>query len=171
MSKVTGIIEKVWENAVKTRTGHATAYSIVVEGTKYSCGFKLPPGVVEGANVSFGTVVNGNYTNADTKTMEVLAPPTAHTATPAPKGGTSAEARQEVIVYQSSRNAAIAVVDIMERAGAIKLPAKQADKYDAMVALVGLLTDEFHCDAMDVYTGNMVVNRELLGDPTTERDD
>lgn len=51
---------------------------------------------------------------------------------------------QRAIQYQSSRNAAIAAFDVLLKAEAVKLPAKQADKYDAALALIEELTDHFN---------------------------
>lgn len=51
---------------------------------------------------------------------------------------------QKAIQYQASRNAAIATLDILLKAEAVKLPAKQADKYDAALALLDTLTERFN---------------------------
>lgn len=51
---------------------------------------------------------------------------------------------QKAIQYQASRNAAIAALDSMLTVEAVKLPAKQADKYDAYLALLEELTDHFN---------------------------
>lgn len=51
---------------------------------------------------------------------------------------------QKAIQYQASRNAAIAVLDVMLKAGAVKLPSKQADQYDAVLAVVDEITAHFN---------------------------
>lgn len=74
---------------------------------------------------------------------------------------TGFDARQEVIVFQSARNAAIDLFEKLHTAGAIKLPAKQADTYGAAMAFINEHTAEFHKQAMAIYN-NMAIE-EVLG--------
>lgn len=69
--------------------------------------------------------------------------------------------RQEVIVFQSARNAAIDFINNMVTAGVVKLPAKQADMYAAYTALVAEHTVSFYEQAMTVYEGDAA--RDVLG--------
>ena len=165
MSEKTGMIEKVSSATRNTRYGSKEVFSIQVDGDWYGCGFDpLPAGAVEGATVSFSTAVNGKYTNADCKTMQVVSGPSAAPSAgsgTSPKGGHD-DPRQRVIVYQSARNAAIDAIALMQQLEVVSLPAKKADKYDAFFALLNEVTDRFHVDAMAVYTGDLIIQ-----DPTT----
>lgn len=58
--------------------------------------------------------------------------------------------RQVVIEHQSARNAAIDLVGIALQHDCLPLPAKKADKYDALVAAVDLLTEKFMDDLKPV---------------------
>lgn len=60
---------------------------------------------------------------------------------------------QQHIQYQASRNAAIAALESMLRVEAVKLPAKQADKYDAYLALLDTLTEQFNQQTTDLGSG------------------
>lgn len=50
---------------------------------------------------------------------------------------------QRAIQLQACRNSAIAAIDSMLKAEVVKLPAKQAEKYDAYLALLAKLTGDF----------------------------
>lgn len=50
---------------------------------------------------------------------------------------------QRVIQHQSARNSAIAFLDVLFKNEAVKLPAKQSDKFDAALALLDELTAKF----------------------------
>lgn len=56
---------------------------------------------------------------------------------------------QQNIQFQASRNAAIAALDSMLKVEAVKLPAKQADKYDAYLELLDTLTERFNGQTSD----------------------
>ena len=156
MSNVTGVIERVTSAQRMTRNGQATAYSIMVDDTWYGCGFKaLPSDAIEGAKVSFGFEQRGEYKNLSTpiEVVDKAAPGVA-------AGSTSrnpTDARQEVIVYQSARNAAIETFKALADCEAIKLPAKQADKFDPAMAIIHEMTIDYHLEAMGVYTGEIKV--------------
>jgi hypothetical protein len=53
------------------------------------------------------------------------------------------EVTQPRIEIQAARNAAIAAATVMWEKEIVKIPTKQADKYDAFLALVETLTDDF----------------------------
>lgn len=50
---------------------------------------------------------------------------------------------QRAIQHQSARNSAIAFLDVLFKNEAVKLPAKQSDKFDAALALLDELTAKF----------------------------
>lgn len=60
---------------------------------------------------------------------------------------------QKAIQFQASRNSAIAALDVLLKVEAVKLPAKQADKYDAALALLDELTARFQEQTTAVMTG------------------
>jgi len=70
--------------------------------------------------------------------------------------GVTFDKRQEVIVYQSGRNAAQVMVKDLVELGLVSLPTKKEEKYDAYCALVAEHTIKFHNAAMAVYTGSDV---------------
>jgi len=167
MPQMTGIIEQRNSAQRKTRFGDKTTHSIRIGEDWYGDGFKgFPDDAVEGASVEFEFTESGSYKNVIPHTMRVVAPPAERPAAAASapaRGGQGADARQEVIIYQAARNTATELLKVAVELEAVKLPTKQADKYDALLALHGELAEQLHCDAMDVYTGNMVISRELLG--------
>lgn len=94
-------------------------------------------------NGKFKNVIGGTLTNHGNSGQQQQA------AQSAPQGGTSkasdyVDSRQLSIHYQSSRNAAIEFVRLALEQETVKLPTKQADKYDALEALVKEQTDRFH---------------------------
>ena len=74
---------------------------------------------------------------------------------------------QKKIQYQASRNTAIAALDVLLKAEAVKLPAKQADKYDAALALIDELTEHFQ-QGTDNLGGQQQRQR---GDQSQRQDD
>ncbi len=68
-------------------------------------------------------------------------------------GGYNDSARQAVIVFQSARNASISLYTALAATDAVKLPTKQADKYEAAMAFINEHTEVFHEQAMQVYGG------------------
>jgi membrane-bound inhibitor of C-type lysozyme len=55
----------------------------------------------------------------------------------------SDDTRQSRIEWQAARNSAIALADVILKNAALKMPAKETAKYDAVVALVAELTTKF----------------------------
>lgn len=146
------------------------AYTIYINGedSGYGHGFNEPK-CREGDQIEFNIDWNGQYKNVNVQSLRVLnqgggqqggqAP--AQRAAPQqgykkPAGGgrekywedkaKDDKARQACIEHQSSRNAAIALLDVLMREEAVKLPAKASGKLDAALALVDELTDKFNRD-------------------------
>lgn len=67
---------------------------------------------------------------------------------------------QSAIIFQSSRKDATQVVSAALAGGLLPLPTKQADKYDAFLALVNDLTDKYYEDAMVVQGTGGLPSRE-----------
>lgn len=63
------------------------------------------------------------------------------------------DARQAVIVMQSARNAAIDLYGKLVESGAVTLPTKKEEKYDASIAFINEQTAVFHKQAMALYNG------------------
>jgi hypothetical protein len=73
------------------------------------------------------------------------------------------------IHYQSSRNAAIALVDAALKAGdIIALPAKKADKFDALLALVDRVSERYFLALEDVIKAGGIT--PTIPDPTGNAD-
>lgn len=108
------------------------------------------------ATVEYGSEATIEVDDKNNVIAVITAAPAADTGPAkavAKSGGWDDPRRQEVIVFQSARNAAIDVVDKMIQAGAVALPSKQADKLDAYNALVSIKTVEYYNQAMLVYEG------------------
>lgn len=56
---------------------------------------------------------------------------------------------QRAIQHQSARNSAIAFLEVAVTAGAVKLPAKQAEQYDALLGLLDAVQEKFLNDTRD----------------------
>ena len=164
--------------AVQSGTVEAVAQKVKVFDTKYGpkChrNFKLDdgkwytlmwddpevPGVNRGARVSFmfKEKQNGKYTNLEVekKTLEVEGGQDVRDSNinnnsgGSPRVAAPVNNTQLAIQHQASRNSAIAIVTCAVEQGLVKLPTKQADKYDAVLALVDNLTARFNDDTSRV---------------------
>lgn len=111
---------------------------------------KVKVQVNPGDVIEFDYVVNGRFRNITPFSVKpstaqaANTPPAAQSSAPAaysaPKGP---DTRQLSIHYQSSRNAAIALVGAALQAGAVALPAKKGDQLDALLALTEDVTNRF----------------------------
>jgi len=64
------------------------------------------------------------------------------------------ERRQKVILHQAARRDAIDTAFKMLEVGATKLPTKQSDQFDAILALISVIGTKFEEEAMAVYDPN-----------------
>jgi hypothetical protein len=126
-----------------------TWYSIKLEGddTYYRCKANNPGDVV-GKVVKFE--VDGDNV---TSKPEIIQSAPAEAAKAAPAAGVSSSlgatlgsTRESSIHYQSARKDALQLVDIITRTGAVKLPAKEAAKLEAIEALVDSYTAQYFHD-------------------------
>ena len=138
MATAAGIVEVVSEKG--------GIHSLKLNDGKWYGFFKTLPACEKGDNVTFQFETKGTFLNAKAGSLIVEKTPQkqkseAGATTTVMKAGS--DVRQDSIVWQSARNAAIELVGVMVQAEAVKLPAKQADRYSAMMALVGELTLQF----------------------------
>jgi len=144
MSEVTGVVETV---SIKneTRAGKALRsplYSFKLDNQQwYNCGFDDPK-VGQGDVVGF-TYTEDTYGYAVQKGTVVAMESTPTTAGRTGKAIKVANDRQNSIIYQSSRKDAIQVIGIAIEAGAVTLPTTKSDKFDAILELINLITDQF----------------------------
>ena len=134
-----GLVEKITE---RTISNGGVAYSALVNGDWIGLGFDAPV-FKEGDNISFDVMMKGKYKNMINAVIEAGAAVT-QAATAAVSSGPAPvfNGRDISIAYQSARRDAITAVNDMVQAEAVKLPAKQADKLDAYLALVGNVTEQ-----------------------------
>ena len=139
-SKISGIVTEI--KARNTRVGDM--YDVVVNGVAYGNGKYPPRGVKAGDFVTFEaeTKQNGQYTNHNivARTLRVDDKPSQEAVSSA-KAQTSvnlaaADKRQETISKQANLNTALELVGLYLQHGAIKVPAKAADAYTAINAIV-----------------------------------
>lgn len=143
---VTGQVFRVYD---KQFPGKPLTHSFKLDGDPlyYRVGTNRFPGILESGNVVEFTATQ----NPDGKSANVTSPVKAGKAVAAPvaASGTptmSYDARNNSIAYQSSRKDAIALVDIILREKAYKLPTKIADQLGAITDLVDHLTASYFED-------------------------
>ena len=173
MAMVTGRVEKVFSKEFKPGKW---MYSIVINGTFYGTGSRKPT-VVEGDNVKFEASENGKYWNVEGN-IEVTGQAPASSG----GGGTTAapaqndrqlfeERKQKAIALQSARNTALTAVDILLRNGGIKLPTKQGDVTDVILALADEMTTRYFDEVQDIYSGGTKKVRDKAAASTGRADD
>jgi hypothetical protein len=159
--KLQGVVQKI---NIKPYDGKSL-YSFFLKGQDgmFSLGERTPS-FKEGDSIQFETVQKGRYVNAINVAPwdgqgAVTAPPVAHTTRKLFGGGVPSksseekaywakrDANQEItqrkIEIQAARNAAIETAKFLTEKEFVKTPTKQADKYDAFMALVNQIADEF----------------------------
>lgn len=138
MNTVTGVVEVVYEKK--------GIHSVKMDNEEWYSFYKTEPSCGKGDTVTFSFVRKGNFNNADASSLTVAseaAPPQA-TSGGGGSGTTGSNMRQMSIELQSSRRDAIELVKFMTDSGAVKLPSKQADKYDALLGLISQVTYELY---------------------------
>lgn len=159
MSTATGVVEKVLQRG--------NMYSINVSGTWYGCG-RDKPDCSEGQTVSFEYSMNGKYKNADVKSLEV------QSSTPAQSKGVDPSVwvkKDAAIIYQAARNSAIAFIDILCREGALALPQTKDKKFDAMMALLDQMTNDFYLNTDKVRDNGGLTAEDLVGDSSSKEEE
>lgn len=158
-----GYVERIVERSGTGRNGPYVMYSIVVNNETLGSGFKRPD-CREGDYIEYSIDQAGKYKNI--KDMKVVpagsaSPQTGSAPLPVNK-------RDVSIHYQSCRNAALTAVDIMLRNEAVKLPAKQADKYDAFLAIVQEITNQFYVKLESVIEEGGVTLEDMIPQPEND---
>lgn len=162
------------KGVVKAFSAKGRAFNVKVDSEWYGFGFDDPEGkpwqLQRGDIIEFDITRRGNYVNIAPDTVKVVGQEEKKQSASKPSSNGSNEnwdARakywedkeqrdvitQTAIQYQSSRNAAIEVVDALMRHGLIKLPAKQADQYDAYMQYIDTVTQRFEEDVEQVKYG------------------
>lgn len=134
-------------------------HSIDVDGDYYGTGpvdVEAELGIKPGDQIEFTTVQRGKYTNVDPKSVKKVS---SGEAPKAPSSGgkmskndyweNKAEddkQRQLLIEQQSSRNAAINMVDVLLKNSMMSTPSKKGDQYDFCINLVDKITAKFNSD-------------------------
>jgi hypothetical protein len=149
----TGVVYKVFTKEFPGKGGKKgnTWYSIKLEGddTYYRCK-SSNPGAIEGKTVSFE--VDGDQVTSKPTIIESEAPKKAGYMSETSAAGSAyagpplGSARESSIHYQSARKDALQFLDIVTRTGAVKLPAKEAAKLEALEALADSYTAKFFSD-------------------------
>tara|TARA_R110000772_G_scaffold175148_1_gene287003 strand:- start:347 stop:835 length:489 start_codon:yes stop_codon:yes gene_type:complete len=134
-----GYVNSITSKSGQGARGPWTLFSIEIDGQKFGAGFDKP-NVPEGSYVEFDVVQKGQYKNAENIRISTATPPVV---TSGSQAGAPVNKRDCSIQYQSSRKDAIQMLGVLLTAEAIKLPAKQADKYDAAMAIVEEMTAQF----------------------------
>lgn len=188
--QVTGNVQRI----TTRQAGRGTATNIQVNGQWYGCGFNGVP-CQEGDVIQFTATQNGQYWNADVRTIQVIGgggggqqhqsppqqrqqqgPARAQSGNARASSGGSRDAywekkeerdviTQKVIQLQASRNSAIAVCSAAISAGILPLPTKKADAFDAFLAAVDEVTARFERDAANKAAGNAVFDAEVVAQP------
>ena len=163
MPKASGIVGIVNERPGK----YGPMFSIKLEGDETWYGTKsTKPEVNNGDTIEFNFSVNPRgYSDADVNSISVIeaAPePAASTpetaAAPAATAGRVAfDRKQSVIVYQSSRKDALALIALAASQALIDFPKKGtvADNFNALRMFVDEATNDYYHAAMSVYEGNI----------------
>ena len=147
--KIAFVNEKNWNGK--------TLYSLKLQNDDalYMCG-ERKPNANKGDFVSFGFKEGGNGRHSvDVKTIEVKKAEvvSAGSGNFGKMENTSYDKRQETIEYQAARNSAIAAANVILTAGALKLPAKEADKYKVVVELIHDLTGRYFAETKTLGKG------------------
>jgi len=156
-----GYVQKISTKQGHGKNGPWTAYNLNIDGEWFSCGF-AKPACNEGDYVNYDSVQKGQYKNAE----NVSVIPRSAAPAGGDGGGNIPVNRKDVSIhYQSCRKDAIALTGVLLSNGAIKLPAKQADQFDAAVALVNELTNQFYIDLENVINDGGVSVEALIPTP------
>ncbi len=141
--RVTYVNEKPWNGKV------LYSFKLANDEALYMCG-NTKPNITKNDFIEFDAQTNPKgQTIVDTKTIrkkeaQVVQAKEAGRDAYWSKREQSDDTRQNKIEWQAARNSAIAAADLILKNGALKMPAKEAAKYDAVLALVGELTQMFY---------------------------
>jgi hypothetical protein len=145
-----GQVYKIYTKEFPAKAGKPPAvwFSIKLEGddTYYRCKGNNP-GDVTGKVVKFEVVDGDQVTSKPEIVAQDVKPQNVQATQPTPgQMGQLGSTRESSIHYQSARKDALQLVDIITRTGAVKLPAKEAAKLEALEALVDSYTAQYFSD-------------------------
>ena len=131
------------------------------------------PTVTKGDYVTFeGEDKGNNRFQVDTKTIQIKKAEVMQAGSSGArdtywdKKAQDDKSRQATIEYQAARNSAIAAVGVILNASAFKLPAKEADKYGAVIGLINDLTARFFAETKTL--GAMAKPEEVFAEAKAE---
>lgn len=141
---IKGEIQFVNEKEWKGKTLYS--FKLQDDKTYYRTGTKKPKGVEKGNVVSFEAEENedGRSANVDNDTFKVVGKGSSGSSGGSSGGGGGSNSAD--IQYQSARKDALTLVQLFVAAAALKLPAKEAAKAEALEALVDKYTALYYVD-------------------------
>lgn len=169
-----GTVQSIGTKQVNTKFGVKETFNLKINGEWYSAGFKRPD-VAENDYIQFTWTANGNYKNIDVASILKVANDTSQRSPSVPTGVTMSKddywgrkeerdlETQQRIQLQSARNSAIAAVKLLLDVGAVKIPAAQNKKYDAVLALVDEVTAKYYNDTVEMYVAEGTAVQEEEG--------
>ncbi len=140
--KVAFVNERNWQGK------NLYSFKLADDEALYVCGTSKPQ-ISKGDFVTFEANPNPkgqmvvNLASLEAKKVEVVSAGSAGKAAWGGKSGYNDDKRQRTIEWQAARNSAIAAAQVVLSNGALKLPAKESAKYEAVMALIGELTKQF----------------------------
>jgi len=165
-----GYVQKISTKQGMGKNGPYTMYNVQIEGEWYGCGFNKPA-ANEGDFVEFDVEQKGQYKNA--KNVKSVAGQPA--PAPAPVSNNSATVvqlpvnKKDIsISYQHCQKEAHRLLDTLLKNDAVKLPAKQADKYDAALALVNEISDHLFIKLESIIKDGGVKVEDLIEEPDSD---
>lgn len=170
---VTGVVSKI---TGANRAGRQV-YSIQVNGQYYGGFWNTAPNCNEGDTVEFDATQNGQYWNANPNSLRKVAggapAPDTSVAAAAPRANNGGDARQNSIVYQSSRKDAIQIVDVLLRSESLTLPTKKADRMSVVLDLVDELTEDLAYKAVspEILSPDERLQREVMDEVSSDVDE
>lgn len=168
--KVAFVNERPWQGQM------LYSFKLANDEALYVCG-TTKPNVVKGDFVTFEAKENKrgqmavNMSSIVRKEGEVLSPSDGAKPQGWAKSGFNDDKRQRTIEWQAARNSAIAAAQVILSNGAIKLPAKESGKYDAVMALIADLTKQFFAETATLGEAPKVAEVQLPEVDTTETED
>lgn len=150
MSQIQGKVFKIYSKEFPPRGGKPGNiwYSVKLDGDPryYRCKGHNP-GSVEGKEVAFTVSdLTDKDAQVDTKSIKVVEAKAQQSNASVGTASIGTTSRDSSIHYQSSRKDALVFVGMSVAAGALKLPAKEAARLDALEALVDAKTAEYYND-------------------------
>lgn len=158
-----GYVEKIGTKNGVGKNGPWTLYSVCIAGDWYGAGFDKPA-CDEGDFVNYEIEQNGKYKNI--KSISVASAPAAPSGNNSGGNGVQrVDTRDISIRYQSSRKDALQLTEILLANDALAVPAKKADKADAIIAFVEDVTNQFYVKLQDVMDAGGVSAEDLIPTP------